>query len=236
MKITKFYLLLLTALCLGFAAKAQTADDIIGKYVQATGGKDILAQIKSTHTEATVNVMGTDNPASITLLVGKGYRTDAEVNGSKITQVYTDKGGWSINPFAGSTDAAPMPDDQYQAGKDDIWPGGSLLNYKAAGYTAELLPKDGNNYPIKITAGKRVTTYFIDANTWLVNKVASTVSMQGQDTNVVTTLSNYQKTDFGYLQAYKIDVDMGQFQLGYVIKSVTVNKDVDPKIFDMPGK
>jgi len=236
MKITKFFLLLLTAASLGFAAKAQTADDIIGKYVDAIGGKDKLGQMKSVYTEATVNVMGSDNPASTTLLVGKGYRSEAEINGSKIIQCYTDKGGWSINPFAGVTDAAPMPDDQYQAGKDDIWVGGSLLNYKANGYTVELLPKDGNNYPVKITAGKQVTTYFIDANTSLLNKITSTVSVQGQATDVTTAYSNYQKTDFGYLAPYKIDVDLGQIQLAYTVKSIVVNKDVDSKIFDMPGK
>lgn len=236
MKITKFFLLLLTAASLGFAAKAQTADDIIGKYVDAIGGKDKLGQMKSVYTEATVNVMGSDNPASTTLLVGKGYRSEAEINGSKIIQCYTDKGGWSINPFAGVTDAAPMPDDQYQAGKDDIWVGGSLLNYKANGYTVELLPKDGNNYPVKITAGKQVTTYFIDANTSLLNKITSTVSVQGQTTDVTTAYSNYQKTDFGYLAPYKIDVDLGQIQLAYTVKSIAVNKDVDSKIFDMPGK
>ena len=236
MKITKFFLLLLTAASLGFAAKAQTADDIIGKYVDAIGGKDKLGQMKSVYTEATVNVMGSDNPASTTLLVGKGYRSEADINGSKIIQCYTDKGGWSINPFAGVTDAAPMPDDQYQAGKDDILVGGSLLNYKANGYTAELLPKDGNNYPVKITAGKQVTTYFIDANTNLLNKITSTVSVQGQATDVTTAYSNYQKTDFGYLAPYKIDVDLGQIQLAYTVKSIAVNKDVDSKIFDMPGK
>ena len=236
MKITKFFLLLLTGASLGFAAKAQTADDIIGKYVDAIGGKDKLGQMKSVYTEATVNVMGSDNPASTTLLVGKGYRSEADINGSKIIQCYTDKGGWSINPFAGVTDAAPMPDDQYQAGKDDIWVGGSLLNYKANGYTVELLPKDGNNYPVKITAGKQVTTYFIDANTSLLNKITSTVSVQGQATDVTTAYSNYQKTDFGYLAPYKIDVDLGQIQLAYTVKSIVVNKDVDSKIFDMPGK
>jgi len=99
-----------------------------------------------------------------------------------------------------------------------------------------VLPKDGNNYPVKVTAGKQVTTYFIDANTYLLNKVTGTASMQGQTTDVTTTFSNYQKTDFGYLAPYKIDVDLGQFQLSYTVKSVTVNKDVDPKIFDMPGK
>ena len=45
--------------------------------------------------------------------------------------------------------------------------------------------------------------------------------MQGQDTNVSTTYSNYQKTDFGYLAANKIDIDLGQFQLSYTVKSVT---------------
>ena len=79
MKITKFYVLLLTAVSLSFAAKAQTADDIIGKYVDAIGGKDKLAQIKSVYTEATVNVMGSDNPASTTVLVGKGYRSEADL-------------------------------------------------------------------------------------------------------------------------------------------------------------
>jgi hypothetical protein len=236
MKTTKFYLLLLTAVSLSFAAKAQTADDIIGKYVDAVGGKDKLAQIKSIYTESSLNVMGTDNPATATLLVGKGYRTDAEVNGSKIIQVYTDKGGWAVNPFTGSTDPTPMPDEQYQSGKDNIWVGGALVNYKANGYTAELLPKDGNNYPIKITAGKQVSTYFIDANTYLLNKITTTASMQGQTQDVTTTLSNYQKTDFGYLSPYKMDVDLGQFQLSYVIKSVTVNKDIDPKVFEMPAK
>lgn len=236
MKTTKFFLLLLATVSFGFTAKAQTADDIIGKYVDAIGGKDKLGQIKSIYTEASVNVMGTDNPATVTVLVGKGYRSDAEVNGSKIVQCFTDKSGWSINPFTGSSDPTAMPDEQYQSGKDDIWVGGSLLNYKTAGYTAELLPKDGNNYPIKITAGKRVVTYFIDANTYLLNKTATTASMQGQTSDVTTTYSNYQKTDFGYLAPYKIDVDLGQFQLGYVIKSVTVNKDIDPKIFDMPAK
>ncbi len=236
MKITKFYFLLFTAVSLSFAAKAQTADDIIGKYVDAIGGKDKISQIKSVYTEATVSVMGMDGPSSTTLLVGKGYRSELEVNSSKVIQVLTDKGGWSINPFAGATDPTPMPDDEYQGGKDQIWLGGSLLNYKAKGYTAELLPKDGNNYPIKVTAGKNVAIYYIDATTYLLNKLTTTATAQGQSTNVTETFANYQKTDFGYLAPFKVDIDLGQVQLGYVAKSVTVNKDIDPKVFDMPGK
>lgn len=236
MKITKFCLLLIAAASLSFTAKAQTADDIIAKYVDAMGGKAKLDQIKSVYSEATVSVMGQEGSSTTTLLVGKGYRNETEVNGSKIIQVYTDKGGWSVNPFAGASDPAPMPDEQYQSGKDAIWLGRTLLGYAARGYKAELLPKDGNNYPIKVTANKDVTTYYIDANTYLLNKMVSAQSMQGQDITVTTTLSNYKKTDFGTLEPYKIDIDFGQFQLGFVVKSITVNKDIDPKVFDMPTK
>jgi hypothetical protein len=236
MKITKFYFLLFTAVSLSFAAKAQTADDIIGKYVDAIGGKDKISQIKSIYIDATVSVMGMDGPASTTLLVGKGYRSDIEVNNTKVIQVVTDKGGWMINPYAGATDPTAMPDDEYQGSKDAIWVEGALQNYKANGYTAELLPKDGNNYPVKLTAGKNTTTYYIDATTYLLNKITTTGSAQGQAFQATTTYSNYQKTDFGYLAPFKVDVDLGQVQLSYVAKSVTVNKDIDPKVFDMPGK
>lgn len=236
MKTSKFYFLLLTAVSFSFAAKAQTADDIIGKYVDAIGGKDKVSQVKSIYTEATVSVMGTDGPASTTLVVGKGYRSELEVNNTKIVQVITDKGGWSINPYAGASDPTPMPDDEYQGSKDQIWLGGSLMNYKAGGGTAELLPKDGNNYPIKITVGKNVATYYIDATTWLLSKIATTATAQGQTTDVSESYSNYQKTDFGLLVPFKVDVDLGQIQLAYVAKAVTINKDIDPKVFDMPAK
>lgn len=236
MRITKFCLLLIAAVSTGFAAKAQTAEDIIGKYADAIGGKDKLAQIKSVYTEATVSMMGSDNPASTTLLVGKGYLSQAEINGSKIVQCYTDKGGWSINPFTGSNDPAPMPDDLYQIGKDELFIGGSLLNYASMGGKAELLGKDGNNYKIKVTTGTAEKTYFIDATTYLLAKMTQTISMQGQTADVSTVLSNYQKTDIGYLAPYKIDVDLGQVQLAYAVKTLTINKDVDPKIFEMPAK
>ncbi len=83
-----------------------------------------------------------------------------------------------------------------------------------------------------------MTTYYIDATTYLLNKITTTASSaQGQNTNVeLKPLSNYQKTDFGLLTPFKVDIDLGQVQLGYVAKSVTVNKDIDPKVFDMPGK
>ena len=81
---TKKLMLLFAALCLGFAASAQTADEIIAKHIDSIGGKEKLAQIKSVVITSSLQVMGADNPASTTLLTGVGYISQADINGQKI--------------------------------------------------------------------------------------------------------------------------------------------------------
>src|SRR5947209_3034355 len=121
--------LLAAALFTAAFAQAQTADEVIGKSIDAIGGKDKIAGIKSVYMEGSINVMGNDAPVTINLLNGKAYKTEMELNGQKMVQVYTDQGGWTINPFMGSTTAQPLPAEQAQGGRDQIYAGGPLFNY-----------------------------------------------------------------------------------------------------------
>jgi hypothetical protein len=76
--------------------------------------------------------------------------------------------------------------------------------------------------------------YLIDGTTYLVNSVQSKAKMQDQDVDVTTKLSDYRKTDAGYLIPYAMDVDFGQFALSITIKKVELNKTIDPSVFAMP--
>ncbi|MEP6725911.1 MAG: hypothetical protein ABJC98_08855, partial [Bacteroidota bacterium] len=80
---------------------AQTADEIVNKHIDAIGGKDKIKQITSVYLEGTTQVMGNENPTTITILNGKGYKSESDFNGQKAIQSYTDKGGWSVNPMGG---------------------------------------------------------------------------------------------------------------------------------------
>jgi len=172
------------ALFTNIAARAQSADDIVNKYIDAIGGKDIIKKVQSLYMEGTVQVMGNDNPTKVTMLSGKGYKTETEFNGMKMVQCITDKGGWAINPLNGGNVEA-MPEEQYKSAKAQLDPGGELFSYSAKGSTVELLGKDNNLYKLKlVTIDTNETTYFIDPATYFISKIVKKSNIMGQDVEI----------------------------------------------------
>ncbi len=235
MKKVFFALVILAAAGVSFV-HAQTADEIIAKYVDAIGGKEKISQVKSVRIESSLSVMGNEAPSVTTVLNGKGYRNETDFNGQMIIQCFNEQGGWSINPMAGGTSAEALPDEQYKIGKDQMDVGGALYDYAAKGSKVELTGKDGNNYKIKLVSKDNAeTNYVLDGSTYYITKITKKGNMMGQDVEVVVNLSDYKKTDFGYVIPYTIQTNIGdQFSLTATVKKVDINGTVDPAIFAMP--
>jgi len=236
MKMVKSCLALVFTLAACSGIRAQTADDIINKYFDAIGGKDKVAQLKSFHSENTVDVMGNEGPSSVTILNNKGYRLESEFSGKKIIQVITDKGGWAVNPMMGSTTAQVIPDEMYKQSKDQIDMGGPLYNYAAKGNKVELQGTEAGAYKLKVTSPDSVeTTIYIDSATHFMTKVSRSATVMGQSVEVSSTFSDYKKTDFGILFPFTVEISYGgQFSLTSKANKIEINQEVDPKIFEMP--
>jgi outer membrane lipoprotein-sorting protein len=216
--------------------RAQTVDEILSKHFEAIGGKDKIGQIKSISMENSVEFMGNEGPSKITAINNKGYRLETEINNQKIIQVFTDKGGWSVNPMMGSTTPQALPEEMYKQGKEQIDLTGPLYNYASKGNKVELQGKEAGTYKLKVTSSDSVeTTFFIDSASYYITKVSKTANMMGQTMEVSSTFSDFKKTDYGLVYPYTIEINYaGNFSLTSKVKKIEINKEVDPKIFDMP--
>ena len=85
MKLSKITLLASIAVIGFIKAPAQTADEIVNKWEAAMGGKDKLTSIKTLYTEGELNIMNNAAPHKTYLVNGKGFRSESDFNGSKLS-------------------------------------------------------------------------------------------------------------------------------------------------------
>ena len=143
-----------------------------------------------------------------------------------------------INPLAGQSDPTPIPEDQVKEAQATLEVGGGLFNYKEKGAKAELVGKEKvesvDAIKLKLTNkdGKE-SFYYIDPATNYLIKHEVMINAQGQDMTMTSLFSNYKKTDIGYVIPYTTVRNQG-FEMTITVNKVEFNKDIDPKIFEMP--
>ena len=82
----------------GFGAKAQTADEIMAKNIEAMGGAAKLATLNSVKMTGNLSVQGNDVAVTITRLHLKGNRMDLEVMGTSNYRVCNTEKGYTFFP------------------------------------------------------------------------------------------------------------------------------------------
>jgi outer membrane lipoprotein-sorting protein len=220
--------------------RAQTVDEIASKQIEALGGKDKLSAIKTVTTEYDMEVMGQSAPGTTLVINGKAYKNEINFGGQKIIQCVTDTAGWALNPMMGVATPVAMSAEE---AKMSVWQLDPLplLNYTAKGYTVELAGKESLNgkdalkLKLKGKDGLSENTLFIDPATWYVIKSVVKVSVNGMEVETSLGFSNYKKTEYGIFMPYTTEISMPQgFTLNLTTKKIDINKEIDPKLFEMP--
>ena len=211
---------------------AQTADEIIGKYITAIGGKDKWSQVKSMKVNGYIEVQGIKIIFTQQAVHETGVRVDAEFQGQKIIDITTPTMGWSQNPFGGKSTLQPISGEELQQKLDELDIQDEFVDYATKGSSVEFIGKDeedGNEfYKIKmVTKNKNETVYFFDVNTFLIYKEEKTVKQQGQEMKMVTKLLDYKTIPFGIKIPHKSE-QMGQV---LVMDVIQINAAIDENIF-----
>lgn len=220
---------------------AQTADEVVAKYINAVGGNSVIAGIKSVVMDGELQTNGITLNSKIYLVNGKAYKSEISMPDQSLTilECVTTEGGWALNPLAGQTEAQPLPEDRVKQSQGDLDIGGKLYRYKEKGSSIEMAGNESINgvnaikVKLKDKDGKE-TLYFFDPTTYYILRSESvTTGPNGQDFTVTTNYSNYKKTDIGYVVAFTRVRNIGQEVTNNLTK-VEFNKDIDPKVFEMP--
>jgi hypothetical protein len=179
-------------------AEAQTADEIIDKYIQAIGGKDAWSRIHTIKQHAILNANGTDISFDLIAEKDKGYKQTISFTGLSGYSIYTPTNGWNYYPWQGHQKAEAMTEEDLREAQDALDLQGPLIEYKTKGHSVEYLGKDDFEgtecYKIKLNqkSGKVVTYYIDPSNYFLIHSVTISKA-NGQENESKTDYSNYKK-------------------------------------------
>ena len=219
----------------GTVLSAQTADDVIARYLDAIGGKRTIRKIKSMYVEGTMDIMGMEGTTKTTTLNGRGVKLELDMQGSTVVNCVTDESGWTINPFMGGMGPVDLTEEQYNISKEQIVIGAPFIYYAKKGYKAELTGEetigDAKTVKVKLTSPDNIVSeHFFDKESGLLIRSVEPGEM-GQN---IATFSDYREIE-GYTMPYKIEIDAGgQAMIYATYNKVELNVPVDESIFAKP--
>jgi hypothetical protein len=234
--------LLVVLSCFAYiSVNAQTADEVIQKYSAAMGGLDAINKITSAKFTGTLTTQGMELPLMIQIINGKAMRTDLEVNGKSVNNVYNNGKGWTLNPYAGATTAREVTGAELLPLKVQASLANNLMDYKSRGHLVELLGQEDvegkKTFKLKLTNKDdgKVTTYFINTADYLLVKSIAKRDIAGSEYDAETYYTEIKEINgVKFLMHFTQKIE-GQVFQDVKYQKIELNVPVDEKIFVMPG-
>lgn len=235
---------IVTMVCVAPALRAQTADEIIAKNIEAHGGAAKIKAIQTMKSSGKVEIgPGMEAPATEYRKRPDMIRQEFTLQGMTAIQAYDGKQAWGVMPFMGKKDPDVLPAEQRDELQEDAEIGGLLLDYAQKGTKVDFLGKDkleGTDvYKLKATLKDgTVYTYYIDPDSNLEIRVDREATIRGTQHKITTTIGDYKEVEgmpvpFSFESS---DADHPDQKQKVTLDKVEFNVPVDSSIFNMPPK
>jgi hypothetical protein len=234
MKHVKLFSLFIAA-AFGFVTvKAQTADEIVNKYLEVTGGVAKLKTVQTVIMEGSMSAQGMDIVVKSFAKNNYGLRQNFEVMGMSNYTIMRKDSGWSFIPVMGQQAPEPITADALKLTENNLDIQGSFIDYKAKGHSIEYVGKedvDGTEcHVVKINyKNGESATYYFDPATGYAIQTKAKANVNGQEMEMVTKMSNYTKNADGFV--FPMTIEGGGMPGILTLTKVEINKPVDEAIF-----
>lgn len=228
---------------LSFSVAAQTADEIVSKYVQKIGGMEKLRAIKSMRSTGKFN--GGGGFEAVVVNENKRpnmVREEFALQGLSAVNAYDGKNGWKINPFQGKKDSETLGEEELKQVVEDSDFDGPLVNYAAKGNKVEFVGKEeyegSDVFKLKVTlANGTVKYYFLDTDYYVPIKIETKQINRGSEYEFETVLGDYKEAGGIY---FPFSVESGlkgsQNRSSITFEKIEINPAVADSRFVMPKK
>lgn len=224
------------------SARAQTADDLIARYLKTIGGSEKVGAAKTIRRSGKWRGGG-GLEADVVQENKRGglVREEFSLQGMTAVNAYDGRTGWKIDPFQGKKDAEPLSEEEMHGILVDADFDEPLIDYKAKGSNAEYVGMDqfeGTDvYKVRVTLKNGDSrTYFLDTDSYVPIKIEEKRIIRGSEQEMETTLGNYKQVE-GWYVPFSIETGMkGQDNKQKVtLSKVEVNVPIDDARFVKPG-
>ncbi|HEY3440689.1 MAG TPA: hypothetical protein VGK29_08065 [Paludibaculum sp.] len=216
-----------------------TAEDIIEKSIQASGGRDAMMKMTSLAAKGSMEIVAMGGTAATEMYAkapDKRLNITTVEGYGEVKQGYDGKIAWSSEPQNGLVD---ISGDQLSATRRESQFNAELRwkdLYKSAAVTGKEKAGDRDCWAVKFTPaeGKPINRCY-DAETFLVDKVITSVVSPEGPAEVSVLLSDYRDIGNGTKQPYTLKITMpGIGDLITKYKEYLYNVDLDDAKFAKP--
>jgi outer membrane lipoprotein-sorting protein len=228
-------------------AVAETADEVVTKYVAARGGMEKIKAIKSVKATGKMVVSGGAMEAPFVQMQRRpnDFRLEFVFQGMTGVQVFDGSGkvAWGISPFMGKKEpeTAPAEETNLLAEQADI--DGALIDWKEKGHQLELVGKEqvegADAFKLKLTRKSGTVEYiYIDAETGLEVKSEQKRIMRGTEVESESYLSDFKEVDgvpFAHTMSQGVKGGAENQRVKFVIEKYELNAALPDSLFKLPA-
>lgn len=243
MRRVSFVLAILASTFTAQTVCAQTADQIIDKYIQRVGGLQRIHSIQTLRrTGKYIGGGGFEAEVVEENARPNLVRQEFILQGMTGVTAYDGKTGWKIEPWQGKKDPEPLAEEEMKGVLEDSDFDGQLVDYKAKGHKAEYIgtePVEGTDaYKVKLTlASGDVRTYFFDSDDYVPIKIELKRMVRGAEREYETILGDYKEVSGWYLpHAVESGVKGSSFRGVINYSKIEANVPIALARFAKPGE
>src|SRR5262249_27400986 len=221
---------------------AQTADEIVGKYIKAVGGVERIQAVKTLRRSG--KFIGGGGFEAEVLQENKRpamVRQEFIIQAMAGVNAYDGKNGWKIDPFGGKKDPEALGEDEMKDILESADFDGPLVNAQQKGNKIEYAgtePVEGTDaYNLKVTmADGEVRHYYIDTDYYVPIKVEIKRVVRGAERETETVFGDYKSVNGWYLP-YSMEFGRkgSQNRQKITFSKIEANAPIANSRFVMPG-